>query len=139
MSLLWRLWSRLNNGKRSQYARWNSNSPLRRYSGGPKINYRGGRVDANAPNKAGVPLPQQDISTHTATFARQGFSQSEMIGLVACGHTFGGVQNATFPNIVQSGTKHFDASFSIFDNSMWVLHIRIRTIFHAHATAFLKL
>ncbi|KAJ7616700.1 heme peroxidase [Mycena polygramma] len=53
--------------------------------GGPEIAFRGGRADADKPNAPGVPEPQQDLATHIATFARQGFSQTEMIGLVACG------------------------------------------------------
>ncbi|KAJ7290721.1 heme peroxidase, partial [Mycena rebaudengoi] len=69
-------------------------------SGGPRIAFRGGRVDATEPNNPGVPEPEQTLDSHIASFARQGFTQDEMIGLVACGHTFGGVQHAPFPNIV---------------------------------------
>jgi hypothetical protein len=54
-------------------------------SGGPQIAFRGGRIDAAEPNKPGVPQPQQDLKTHVSAFARQGFTQTEMIGLVACG------------------------------------------------------
>jgi hypothetical protein len=57
-------------------------------SGGPSIPFRGGRIDAAAPNAPGVPQPQEDLATHTATFKRQGFSKTEMIGLVACGCVF---------------------------------------------------
>jgi catalase (peroxidase I) len=64
------------------------------------IPFRGGRIDATEAGPAGVPQPQQDLSTHTAIFARQGFNTSEMIGLVACGHTFGGVHGVDFPDIV---------------------------------------
>jgi hypothetical protein len=56
-----------------------------RASGGPEIPYRGGRVDALEPNAPGVPEPQQDLDAHIASFARQGFTKTEMIGLVACG------------------------------------------------------
>jgi hypothetical protein len=56
-----------------------------KFSGGPEIAFRGGRVDALEPNVAGVPEPQQDLDSHIASFARQGFTQTEMIGLVACG------------------------------------------------------
>jgi hypothetical protein len=58
---------------------------LRLDSGGPEIAFRGGRVDAEEPNAPGVPEPQQDIDSHIASFARQGFTETEMIGLVACG------------------------------------------------------
>jgi hypothetical protein len=57
-------------------------------SGGPEIAFRGGRVDATGPNSPGVPEPQQDLDEHIASFARQGFTQNEMIGLVACGYVF---------------------------------------------------
>ena len=51
-----------------------------------------------------------------------------MIGLVACGHTFGGVQNVAFPTIVDpstdpnntSGNAHFDSTFTHFDNKVYV-------------------
>ncbi|KAJ7860145.1 heme peroxidase [Mycena leptocephala] len=52
---------------------------------GPQIAFRGGRIDAAEPNKPGVPQPQQDLKTHIGAFARQGFTQTETIGLVACG------------------------------------------------------
>ncbi|KAJ7860132.1 putative L-ascorbate oxidase [Mycena leptocephala] len=94
--------------------------------GGPQIAFRGGRIDAAEPNKPGVPQPQQDLQTHTSAFARQGFTQTEMIGLVACGHTFGGVQHAPFPDIVPEmndpnntdSVAHFDSTFIHFDNNV---------------------
>jgi hypothetical protein len=36
-------------------------------------------------NISGVPEPQQDLDSHIASFARQGFTKEDMIGLVACG------------------------------------------------------
>jgi hypothetical protein len=57
-------------------------------SGGPEIAFRGGRIDAGEPNIPGVPEPQQDLDSHIAAFARQGFTQTEMIKLVACGYVF---------------------------------------------------
>jgi hypothetical protein len=97
-------------------------------SGGPQIDFRGGRIDATAPNAPGVPEPQDSLDTHIADFARQGFSQTEMIQLVACGHTIGGVQNSAFPTIVPPSTDpantvgnvHFDTSFQAFDNHVYV-------------------
>lgn len=68
--------------------------------GSVTIPFRGGRIDATEAGPVGVPLPQEDLSTHTASFARQGFNVSEMIGLVACGHTLGGVHGVDFPDIV---------------------------------------
>ncbi|KAJ7032746.1 heme peroxidase [Mycena alexandri] len=94
--------------------------------GGPEIAFRGGRIDAVAPNKPGVPEPQQDLDSHISAFARQGFTQTEMIGLVACGHTFGGVQHAAFPDSVPvlndpnntQSVSHFDSTFVTFDNNV---------------------
>ncbi|KAK7018121.1 peroxidase [Favolaschia claudopus] len=94
--------------------------------GGPEIPFRGGRIDATKPNLPGVPQPQQDLNSHIASFARQGFTPTEMIGLVACGHSFGGVQHDFFPDIV--GNLHdpnstlnvadFDSTFFQFDNKI---------------------
>jgi catalase (peroxidase I) len=64
------------------------------------IPFRGGRVDAAGPGPSGVPQPQEDLASHTASFARQGFNVSEMITLVACGHSIGGVHGVDFPEIV---------------------------------------
>jgi catalase (peroxidase I) len=66
---------------------------MRDHSGGPKINFRGGRIDAKQPDPTGVPQPQDSLQSHTAAFVRAGFSAVEMIQLVACGHTLGGVQS----------------------------------------------
>ncbi|KAJ6544469.1 heme peroxidase [Mycena capillaripes] len=94
--------------------------------GGPEIEFRGGRIDAGEPNAPGVPEPQQDLAAHIASFSRQGFTQTEMIGLVACGHSFGGVQHAPFPDIVDElndptnteSVAHFDSTFFTFDNNV---------------------
>ncbi|KAJ6578269.1 heme peroxidase [Mycena capillaripes] len=94
--------------------------------GEPQIPFRGGRIDAAEPNSPGVPEPQGDLDAHIASFARQGFTQTEMIGLVACGHTFGGVEHVPFPQIVPDlhdpnntlSVTHFDSTFSTFDNNV---------------------
>ncbi|KAJ6452147.1 heme peroxidase [Mycena vitilis] len=94
--------------------------------GGPDIPFRAGRIDAAAPNPPGVPQPQDALQAHTAAFKRQGFEKEEMISLVACGHSFGGVQHAPFPSIVPEmndpnntdSVAHFDSSFVRFDNNV---------------------
>ncbi|KAJ6573716.1 heme peroxidase [Mycena sp. CBHHK59/15] len=94
--------------------------------GGPDIAFRGGRVDAAEPNLPGVPQPQENLESHISSFARQGFTQAEMIGLVACGHSFGGVQHAPFPDIVPElndptslqSVVHFDSTPVTFDNNV---------------------
>jgi len=65
------------------------------------IPYRAGRVDAAGPGPSGVPQPDQDLAMHTAKFAKQGFNATEMIALVACGHSVGGVHGVDFPQIVK--------------------------------------
>ncbi|KAF7330711.1 Peroxidase [Mycena sanguinolenta] len=98
---------------------------------GPEIAFRGGRADAAVPNAPSVPESQQDLASHIASFARQGFTQEEMIGLVACGHTFGGVQHDFFPDIVNvlndtSDTEdvaHFATTFVTFDNNVALEYI----------------
>lgn len=64
------------------------------------IPFRGGRVDAINAGPTGVPKPEESIESHIASFDRQGFTRDEMIGLVACGHTLGGVHGVDFPQIV---------------------------------------
>ncbi|KAJ7488087.1 heme peroxidase [Mycena latifolia] len=93
---------------------------------GPQIDFRGGRVDSAAPDTPGVPEPQQDLQAHIDSFARQGFTQTEMISLIACGHSFGGVEHKAFPDIVPDlkdpnntlSVAHFDSTFVKFDNNV---------------------
>ncbi|KAK7018704.1 hypothetical protein VNI00_018297 [Paramarasmius palmivorus] len=86
--------------------------------GGPIVPFRAGRVDALAAGPPGVPEPQQDLESHTESFRRQGFTQSEMIGLVACGHTLGGVRREDFPEVIHDTSVNFTTFDSTveFDN-----------------------
>ncbi|KAF5376378.1 hypothetical protein D9757_008674 [Collybiopsis confluens] len=68
--------------------------------GGPVVPFSAGRIDATEAGPATVPEPQQDLASHTESFRRQGFTPSEMIALVACGHTLGGVRQVDFPLVV---------------------------------------
>ncbi|KAJ7062950.1 heme peroxidase [Mycena amicta] len=100
--------------------------------GGPSIPFRAGRIDAESAGPETVPEPQQDLASHIASFESQGFNVTEMIGLVACGHTLGGIHAVDFPltvpptAITQSnpdGVVHFDDTFDSFDNhiaTQWV-------------------
>ena len=83
--------------------------------GGPILHYRGGRVDALSADTPGVPEPHQDLATHTQMFQRQGFSPEEMIALVACGHTLGGVRSSDHPDIVPPGDDPDVPNFELFD------------------------
>ncbi|KAJ6589600.1 heme peroxidase [Mycena capillaripes] len=99
--------------------------------GGPAIPYRAGRIDATEAGALGVPQPEQSLETHVAAFARQGFNMTEMIGLVACGHTVGGVHEVDFPQTVQGaitpdnpeGVVHFDDTFDVYDNHIAAQYI----------------
>lgn len=101
-------------------------SMCRGVSGSPKIDFRGGRVDAKEANVAGIPQPQDTLESHISSFSRQGFKQDETISLVACGHTFGGVQHVSFPDIVPPsddpsntpGHVPFDTTGAQFDTKM---------------------
>ncbi len=64
-----------------------------------------------------MPEPHQNLQTHTDVFRRQGFSQAEMITLVACGHTLGGVRSPDFPDIVSPGGDPEKPSLTDFDPS----------------------
>ena len=88
-----------------------------RSCGGPAIPYRSGRIDATESAPPGVPLPQNSLFTFQNQFDRVGFNPTEMIQVVACGHTLGGVHSANFPQIVPAGStpngvKNFDSTTS---------------------------
>ncbi|KAK7043046.1 hypothetical protein VNI00_008784 [Paramarasmius palmivorus] len=87
--------------------------------GGPVIPFRAGRIDATQGGPETVPEPQESLEAHEANFKRQGFSREEMIGLVACGHSLGGVTRADFPDIVQDQSvefQDFSETKTNFDN-----------------------
>ncbi|KJA22076.1 hypothetical protein HYPSUDRAFT_122627, partial [Hypholoma sublateritium FD-334 SS-4] len=93
--------------------------------GGPPLTFRGGRIDAMEAGRFGVPQPQEDLQTHIEEFKLQGFTQTEMISLVACGHTIGGVRNLDFPNIVPSPdgpnatlADGFDSTIQKYDSTI---------------------
>ena len=88
-----------------------------RSCGGPAVSFKTGRVDATEAGTTGVPLPQNSLFTFQNQFARTGFNATEMIQVVACGHTLGGVHSSNFPNIVPPGSSpdevaHFDTTTS---------------------------
>lgn len=94
-----------------------------RVCGGPVVPVRGGRPDATSAGSIGVPQPQNAISLFINQFSRMGFNQAEMIGLVACGHTLGGVHTTEFPALVPAGTaanneSALDSTPDAFDNKV---------------------
>ncbi|KAF7342734.1 Peroxidase [Mycena sanguinolenta] len=89
--------------------------------GGPVIPFRGGRIDATEAGPATVPEPQQDLDSHIASFKAQGFNETEMIALVACGHSLGGVRQVDFPLIVTEDVPNGIQTFAStvgFDNTI---------------------
>ncbi|RYC59987.1 hypothetical protein CHU98_g6227 [Xylaria longipes] len=97
-------------------------------SGNVLIPFRAGRVDATEAGPSGVPEPQHDLSTHEAIFANAGFNVTDMIAMVACGHSIGGVHANDFPTIVSKARSivlgndltPFDNTTTTFDNSIAV-------------------
>lgn len=109
-----------------------------------QVPFRGGRIDATEAGPPGVPEPQQDLKSHIESFKKQGFNVTEMIGLVACGHSLGGVHGVNFPDIVehlvslleqcQNGPnsrqpegderQDFDGTVGAFDNVVAVQFVR---------------
>jgi len=85
--------------------------------GGPVIPYRGGRSDVYVGGGRGVPEPQHDLANLTESFRRQGFNQTEMIKLVACGHSIGGVRSADFPELVAPGPNPATPNIADFDTT----------------------
>lgn len=96
-----------------------------RACGGPVVPLKLGRIDAPSAGSAGVPQPQNSAFTFRQQFDRMGFSQTEMIQLVACGHTLGSVHSTEFPQIVPPsvGQIPFDSSRAEFDNRVAVEYV----------------
>ncbi|KAG8164199.1 hypothetical protein KVR01_006117 [Diaporthe batatas] len=93
--------------------------------GGAKIPFRAGRIDAQEAGPAGVPEPSTDLNTTQQAFTKAGFSTEDMITMVACGHSLGGVHSTDFPEIVgveadpnNDTVAHFDVEFADFDNGI---------------------
>ncbi|KAH6633523.1 heme peroxidase [Boeremia exigua] len=98
-----------------------------RSCGGPAVPIRGGRKDATQAGPSGqIPDAANAIGIFRNQFTRMGITgvnNTEMIQLVACGHTLGGVHAAEQPLIINSGEfpnnyAHFDTSFATFDNKI---------------------
>ncbi|KAK2466683.1 hypothetical protein APHAL10511_000941 [Amanita phalloides] len=103
--------------------------------GGPLLPYRGGRVDALGAGAGGPPEPQQDLQTHIQMFARMGFNTSQMIQLVACGHTIGSVRSTDFPNLVAPNASQPDIPvMDPFDSTMMQFDDRVATEYLSGST-----
>ncbi|KAJ8063071.1 hypothetical protein OCU04_008313 [Sclerotinia nivalis] len=100
--------------------------------GGPVVPFRAGRIDAGQAGVPGVPQPDQDLATHTAIFAKQGFNASEMITMVACGHVLGGVHGVDFPQITGNDSDtnfpHFNSEHDQFTNTIVTEYLEDKSI-----------
>lgn len=88
------------------------------------IKLKVGRIDATGPGPEGVPKPTDDLNSTLTAFAKAGFSQTEAIQSVACGHSLGAVHQVNFPDIVPAsvvtstnldGGSNFDSTPALFD------------------------
>ncbi|KAL8996539.1 MAG: hypothetical protein Q9188_006548 [Gyalolechia gomerana] len=86
-----------------------------RSCGGPIIPVKTGRIDATEAGPPGVPQPQNSLVTFQNQFSRMGFDTTQMIAVVACGHTLGGVKSKNFPQVVPAGSAPND--FKEFDST----------------------
>ncbi|PSK50303.1 hypothetical protein B9Z65_247 [Elsinoe australis] len=83
-----------------------------------------GRKDATEAGIMGVPEAHTDLETSRKRFEIAGFTSTEMITLVACGHTLGGVHSVDHPEIVIEGpvseenVARFDTTTGNFDNKV---------------------
>ncbi|KAF4548367.1 Peroxidase-like protein 1 [Elsinoe fawcettii] len=89
-----------------------------------RVPLRFGRKDATEAGIMGVPEAHTDLETARKRFEISGFNTTEMITLVACGHTIGGVHSVDHPEIVIEGpvdaanVARFDNTTGKFDNKV---------------------
>nr|KAJ3415291.1 hypothetical protein HK105_001544 [Polyrhizophydium stewartii] len=96
--------------------------------GGPDVPFRYGRADTRSANSPGL-LPSAHV--HAGIFKRMGFNATEMIELVACGHTMGSVHAQFTPEVTDLVAAPFDSTRLIFDNTVaveWIKGISNNTL-----------
>ncbi|KAK2464444.1 hypothetical protein APHAL10511_003592 [Amanita phalloides] len=91
-----------------------------RKCGGPAIDVRAGRVDAQSGGTFGAPDPTETFHVHRMKFERANRNQTQMIQMIACGHSIGGVHGNDFPAVTLASDPafiaHFDSTFNVYDN-----------------------
>ncbi|KAM5373013.1 hypothetical protein ACJZ2D_007224 [Fusarium nematophilum] len=99
--------------------------------GTTKIPFRYGRVDAPEGGPFGVPEASTPLDITLARFKAAGYDREDMITLVACGHSLGGVHSVDFPEISPGDTDpyndtvtHFDSSPDQFDNRIATEYVK---------------
>lgn len=88
------------------------------------VPYRMGRTDSSAASAEGfLPKAEGTTDSHKEIFARMGFSPTEAITLVACGHTLGGVHSSVHPELTSEAHASFDGTLANFDNEIAKQHL----------------
>ncbi|KAI6262557.1 hypothetical protein MCOR07_003302 [Pyricularia oryzae] len=83
----------------------------------PRIPFRAGRIDASEAGPTGVPEAFTPLGETVAQFQKAGVSEKEMIQLVACGHTLGGVHSNNHPQIVPDDSSIWNDTVETFDQT----------------------
>ncbi|TLS24024.1 hypothetical protein PpBr36_08708 [Pyricularia pennisetigena] len=83
----------------------------------PKIPFRAGRIDASGAGPTGVPEAFTPLDETASQFRKAGLSEKEMIQLVACGHTLGGVHSNNHPQIVPGDSSIWNDTVETFDRT----------------------
>jgi hypothetical protein len=94
-----------------------------RACGGLKIPIRAGRIDATEAYPIdGGPIPMDTAEKLSEVFSAMGFSVPDMVKLVACGHTMGGVHGGDLPPVLYNNSighfALFDSTGAGFDNKI---------------------
>jgi hypothetical protein len=88
-----------------------------------RIPLRLGRKDAAEAGIKGVPEAHTDLETSRKRFETASLSETEMITLIACGHSIGGVHSVDHPEIVSGpvtaeNKASFDTTLAVLDNNV---------------------
>jgi hypothetical protein len=88
-----------------------------------RVPLRLGRKDATEAGIKGVPEAHTDLDTSRKRFATMGMDEADMITLIACGHSIGGVNSVDHPEIVSGPVSpenkaSFDTTKGAMDNQV---------------------
>ena len=88
-----------------------------------RVPLRLGRKDATEAGIKGVPEAHTDLDTTRKRFETASLSETDMITLIACGHSIGGVHSVDHPEIVSGPVSaenkaSFDTTLGVLDNNV---------------------
>ncbi|KAG9187584.1 hypothetical protein G6011_05455 [Alternaria panax] len=88
-----------------------------------RVPLRLGRKDATEAGIKGVPEAHTDLDTTRKRFETASLSETDMITLIACGHSIGGVHSVDHPEIVPGPVTaenkvSFDTTLGVLDNNV---------------------